>query len=157
MHVDDPRMPLYEGAGPRHFNMLHPCGVGKSKYQALFHPLSTPGATDFRQTFFHASPDPAGEELGTSMLRTFDAWRQTGVCTVGGSSAPLTGEQLSIIEEGYTALDLWFPHKRSHPETPKSFTDAAGWMALRQALHSNTYWLSATELQCIAACWSCRV
>ena len=123
----------------------------------MFFPPATKSATDFRQRFFHVSADPLGEELGSNILRVFEAWKQTGVCTIGESRVYLTEEQVAIAAEGHTALNFWFSQKHSHPEVPKSFTDEAGWLALRQALHSNKYWLSAAELQCIAACWSCHV
>ena len=58
--IDNPRVTEWEGQGANAFEILHASGEGNAKYQALFHPLTTPGATDYRRCFFHATQGEAG-------------------------------------------------------------------------------------------------
>ena len=152
--VEDPRAAEWGG---HTLNLLQPCGDGKTKYQALFHPLTTPGATDYRQCFFHVSQDERGEALIDTFLQIFDTWRQPGAASPADSPHVLTREENALAEKGFMVLNRWFSQRRSHPVWPRSFTEIVGWPALRQSLLSSRYWLSPSELQCVAACWSCRV
>ena len=68
----------------------------------------------------------------------------------------LSPDQHLLVRRGLSILESWFAQQRSPPELPPTFTENVGWPALWQALHSSSYWFSAEELQCLAACWSCR-
>ena len=68
MRADNPSAEEWESHGANSFYILHPCGEGKTKYQALFYPLMAPGATDFRRCFFHAAQDDIGAALLSKVL-----------------------------------------------------------------------------------------
>ena len=87
MHAEDPRAEEWEGHGANSFSILHPCGDGKTKYQALFYPLMAPGATDYRRHFFHAAQDDIGAALLSKVLEIFNGWRRTGALTLGGADS----------------------------------------------------------------------
>ena len=156
MHAEDPRAEEWEGHGANSFSILHPCGDGKTKYQALFYPLMAPGATDYRRRFFHAAQDDMGAALLSKVLEIFNGWRRAGALTLGGRIHVLSQEQTRLAEQGYDILNFWYDQRINYPALPQSFTVEAGWPALRQALQHCSYWLSAAELQCVAAFWSCR-
>ena len=115
------------------------------------------GATDYRRCFFHAAQDDIGAALLSKVLEIFDGWRQTGVLIFGERFHVLSPEQTRLAEQGYDILNVWFARRGSYPASPQTFAVEAGWPALWEALHHRSYWLSVAEVQCVAACCSCRV
>ena len=130
------------------FAILHACGEGKTKYQALFEPLQQKGATDYRAAFFHTADDDEGTDRRQRFLEVLQNF---------GMNPRLSQAQRKLVARGILILQKWF-HIRSLPTTlPDSCTNEVAWAALRNALQQQDYWLSYRELQCLAACYCCRL
>ena len=156
MDPADARASEWEGPEETSFGILQYCGEGRTKYQALFNPLEQEGSTDYRQRFFHTAQDDEGAARRDMFLDTFRNWVMAS-CERADHALELSSDQRLLVRRGLSILEFGFAQRRSPPAWPPTFTESVGWPALWHALHSSSYWLSADELQCLAACCSCRV
>ena len=145
--AEDPACATLENADSS-LAILHACGEGKTKYQALFEPLQYRGATDFRAAFFHTADDDEGADRRQSFLEVFQNF---------GANPSLTQAQKDLVAHGTSILEELFCIRSLPTALPDSWTHEVAWAALWIALQQHGYWLNYLELQCLAACCSCRL
>ena len=123
--------------------LLHHCGEGKTKYQALFLPLEGPSSSDYRAAFFHATDDERGKTNIVDALHNF------------AQNRTLSDANRNLVENGRDILETWFALQLATPSKPSTCTDELAWDTLRTVFTDPGYWFSHEELRCLAYISSC--
>ena len=91
--------------------ILHECGEGKTKYQALFRPLRGRGSSDFREAFFHVTDDELANRKIVDSLQNF------------ADNPSLSDANRALVRDGRDIFDIWFGLRGMRPLTPPTCTN----------------------------------
>ena len=144
LHHEDAACNTYEVSDST-LQILHHCGEGKTKYQALFQPLQARNSSDYRAAFFHATDDIRDKRHILNALDNFALNRD------------ISQVNRTLVQRGCDILSKWFALQSETPTKPSTCTHEIAWETLRKVFKDPGYWLSHEELRCLAYCSSCRL